>query len=150
MERLCENINIRKLELGDYHSGYLDLLNQLTDTPSITFQQFTDKFISIDSNPCFFIYVAVNDKSDILASISILIEPKFIHNASSVCHIEDLVVSKEYRGLGIGKKLVSFATGMAKSHSCYKMILDCSNDNIAFYEKCGLNLKSNQMALYLS
>lgn len=28
---------------------------------------------------------------------------------------------------------------------CYKVILDCSEDNVPFYEKCGLTRKEVQM-----
>lgn len=33
----------------------------------------------------------------------------------------------------------------ANARGCYKVILDCSEDNIAFYQKCGLERKEVQM-----
>jgi hypothetical protein len=33
----------------------------------------------------------------------------------------------------------------AKDMGCYKVILDCSNDNVPFYSKCGLEKKEIQM-----
>lgn len=33
---------------------------------------------------------------------------------------------------------------------CYKVILDCSVENKAFYEKCGFQQKSVQMAMYFA
>lgn len=32
---------------------------------------------------------------------------------------------------------------------CYKIILDCSQKNIPFYEKCGFSHKEYEMVLYL-
>lgn len=33
----------------------------------------------------------------------------------------------------------------AQELGCYKVILDCSEDNVPFYEKCGLTRKEVQM-----
>jgi glucosamine-phosphate N-acetyltransferase len=33
----------------------------------------------------------------------------------------------------------------AKQAGCYKVILDCGEANVAFYEKCGLKRKEVQM-----
>ena len=37
-------MNIRKLELNDYHKGYLQLLEQLTTVGDISFENFKEKF----------------------------------------------------------------------------------------------------------
>lgn len=37
--------------------------------------------------------------------------------------------------------LISYATELG----CYKIILDCAEKNVAFYEKCGLVRKEVQM-----
>ena len=36
-----------------------------------------------------------------------------------------------------------------KSAACSQVILDCSEENTAFYSKCGFSRKEVQMALYL-
>ena len=66
-----------------------------------------------------------------------LVEQKFIHNGGKVGHIEDVVTRKEYSGKGVGSSLVQKCIETAKEEKCYKIILDCSLDNIAFYEKAG-------------
>lgn len=33
---------------------------------------------------------------------------------------------------------------------CYKVILDCSEDNVRFYERCGFVRKEVQMAAYIA
>ena len=37
---------------------------------------------------------------------------------------------------------------MADHLGCYKLILDCSESNVKFYEKCGFKRKEIQMARY--
>lgn len=139
--------NIRPLELADYEN-YLNLLEELTivhsDNP-ITFEDFSKQFANIKSN----IYVIIIDNK-IIGSGSIFIEPKFVHNLSSVGHIEDIVITKEYRKYGYGKILVDYLVSIGKSHNVYKIILNCNDHNILFYNKCGFVKKDNGMALYLN
>lgn len=42
-------------------------------------------------------------------------------------------------------RLITALTDAAKANGCYKVILDCSEANAAFYEKCGLTKKEIQM-----
>lgn len=131
---------IRKLKRSD---DILDLLSQLTEvgTPD------KDKvFDEIKKNPNHLIYVLEDEW--IIGCGTLLIEPKFIHNGQSVGHIEDIVIDKKYRNLGLGKKLIDFLINKAKELECYKVILDCSDEHVIFYEKTGFVKKGNQMSLY--
>jgi glucosamine-phosphate N-acetyltransferase len=83
-----------------------------------------------------------------VATASLLIEPKFIRNLSAVGHIEDVVVDPTMRGKHLGKKLIEHLTAVAKKAGCYKVILDCNEENMLFYEKCGYTKKGVEMGLY--
>ncbi len=85
----------------------------------------------------------------IVGTITLLIEPKIIHGGSKVGHIEDVVVDKDYRGLGLGTVLINHAVDVAKKMGCYKVILDCSNDMVKFYQKNGFEPKGVCMRLDL-
>ena len=54
-----------------------------------------------------------------------------------VAHIEDIVVSQDYRGKGIGEKIITYLINNAKQRRCYKISLSCKANNVLFYEKCG-------------
>ena len=82
------------------------------------------------------------ENGKIVGSTTLLIEQKFIHNGGRVGHIEDVVVSKEFEGRGIGIKLVTSLLKKAEEMKCYKTILDCEEKLIPFYEKIGLDRKS--------
>ena len=58
-------------------------------------------------------------------------------------------MDKNCRGRGMGLVIVRALMKVADQMGCYKVILDCSEDNQPFYEKCGLNRKEVQMACYL-
>jgi len=96
------------------------------------------------------IYVATIptlNSDTIIGSITLLIEPKIIHNGSSVGHIEDVVVSRSCRGNGVGTMLIKHVVNKAKEKGCYKVILDCDEKNIKFYEKEGFKQKGVCMRL---
>jgi glucosamine-phosphate N-acetyltransferase len=86
------------------------------------------------------IYVAYTNNK-IVGTITLLVEPKIIHNAGKVGHIEDVVVHTKYRKKGIGKLLIDHVKIVAKEKECYKIILDCDEHNIGFYEKSGFKTK---------
>ncbi len=106
----------------------------------------------------------------VLACGTLLVERKLIRSAGCAGHVEDVVVDADARGRGVGKALLDALVAKAKALGCYKarigqrawlhacwaltllyrqVILDCSEENQAFYSKCGFKRKEVQMALYL-
>ena len=140
-------MEFRKLKDSDYYLGYLILLVQLTSVEQVTFQEFKRQLELINSNPNHFIFVLEQDDK-IVASGTLLIEPKFIHSLGKVGHIEDIVVDKDYRHQKLGKKLISHLTETAFKAGCYKVILDCNENLVPFYESCGYTQKQTQMSRY--
>lgn len=133
------NFVIREIQLADLKKGFFDTLSSLSHVGNIADQNDrAEKILSeIKSYPFYTIFVAVKEDNQLIGSITILIEQKFIHNGGKVGHIEDVVTRKEYEGMGIGKALVLKALDFAKENRCYKVILDCSKSNVEFYKKIG-------------
>jgi hypothetical protein len=84
----------------------------------------------------------------LLGAATLLIERKFLRGCGTAGHIEDVVVDAAARGKKLGARLISALSDAAKEAGCYKVILDCSEGNVAFYEKCGLSRKEVQMVRY--
>lgn len=62
--------------------------------------------------------------------------------------IDDLCVSSQVRGQGIGKELYAFALSYAKENGCYNVTLDVWADNakaVAFYERLGMKPQKIRM-----
>lgn len=89
-------------------------------------------------------YVAIIDGT-VVGTVTLLIEYKFIHSGGRVGHIEDVAIHKDYQKLGLGRKLMEYAEQEARKYKCYKIILDCHESNIGFYEKMGYSLREMQM-----
>lgn len=143
-----EHFYIRNIELNDY-KGHLYLYKQLTsiNPDTITIEMYRE-FINNLNNFHQIIVIINRINNKLIGCATILIEKKLIHNMGKVSHIEDVIIDNEYKGRGLGKDIVSYATSIAKKNGCYKVILDCSDDNMGFYIKTGYYKKGNHMALY--
>jgi glucosamine-phosphate N-acetyltransferase len=132
-------IILREIEERDIDKGFLDVLNNLVP-PDIEDKEYAKSILQkIKSNSLHKIFVAEDDKNGkITGTTTLLVEPKFINKGMKVGYIEDVAVSKDYEGTGIGSKLVMFATTHAISfEGCKKVLLYCSKRTQPFYEKLG-------------
>jgi glucosamine-phosphate N-acetyltransferase len=60
-------------------------------------------------------------RKKIIATGSILVEYKFVHNCGKAGHIEDVVVDNSVRGQHLGLRIVEFLTTFAEEAGCYKV-----------------------------
>lgn len=138
------DVKIREIEKRDLENGFLESLDSLRRTSDLDAKKAEKVFENIKSNQHHKIFVAIIDEK-VVGSTTLFIEPKFIHQGGLVGHIEDVVVTKEFQGKGIGERLIKASLDFAKNNGCYKTILDCSDDVIPFYEKIGFKKHSNSM-----
>eukprot|EP00285_Hemiselmis_virescens_P000928 CAMPEP_0173415232 /NCGR_PEP_ID=MMETSP1356-20130122/84752_1 /TAXON_ID=77927 ORGANISM="Hemiselmis virescens, Strain PCC157" /NCGR_SAMPLE_ID=MMETSP1356 /ASSEMBLY_ACC=CAM_ASM_000847 /LENGTH=170 /DNA_ID=CAMNT_0014377467 /DNA_START=188 /DNA_END=700 /DNA_ORIENTATION=- len=143
------SIKWRPLQIGDYDRGYLRLLGQLTKAPEVPVSLWEETFRKMQSTGLYFTVVAEDTATNkIVAAATLLAEHKFIRGCGLVGHVEDVVVDKIARGKSLGLKVIEHLKDVAIKIGCYKLILDCSQDNVKFYERCGLKVKELQMAIY--
>lgn len=138
------DIIIRKIEERDLNNGFLESLDSLKTASNLSKEKAKVILKKITANPNHVIFVAILDNK-IIGSTTLIIEQKFIHDGGLVGHIEDVVVSKEHEGKGIGFKIMHAALEHAKSQGCYKTILDCDDRVKPFYERLGFKQHSNGM-----
>lgn len=125
---------IKLMDATDLNCGFIEALNALkpvvlTEQQAITVYQHRLKS-KIRT------YVAIVDNK-IAGTASLFIEPKFIHEGGVVGHIEDVAVNKNIQSHGVGRKLIEHLLQECRKEKCYKVILDCDEDVILFYEKLG-------------
>jgi len=134
---------IRNLQIEDYDKQYFSLLSQLTSAKALSKEKFQNIFNKIKDN----VFV-IEEDGKIVASGTLLIEQKFIHDGGLVAHMEDIVVDQNYRKKGYGYQIVSFLIKVAKEMGCYKIIADCHETLLNFYSKNGFHSHGHQIALY--
>jgi len=144
--------HLRPLQATDYAKGYPQLLAALTqvgELPEATFQSTLQR---LNSQPDTYLILVLEEAETgaLAATGTLLVEQKFVHSAGKVGHVEDIVVSPDFERRGLGKKLIEVLERIARGRGCYKVILDCSEDVVGFYEKCGLVRKGAFMAQYFS
>lgn len=150
---------IRELSYIDYKHQYLELLQQgFTIVPTdVSIQAFTDFIGNLGENHKIFViekelsetHPHSNQKTIIVGSITVWIEPKFIHSMGKVAHIEDLITHDSYRGQHIANQLLDHCIEYAKQKACYKIVLNCDKQMERFYERKGFTCKDNQqMSIY--
>lgn len=144
IERYSEKIEVIKLK-------YLDLLTQLTQVSMLdeeTFITLTKDIFKMGSIIVCYKNSPMTPDFDIVASGTIIIEPKIIRGGKSVGHIEDIVTSASYRGKGLGQDILELLIQEGRENNCYKIILDCTDNLKGYYEKMDFKESGMQMALY--
>lgn len=138
---------IRKLVVSDYYKGHLQLYSQLaTINPTqITIDMYRKFVNSLNENYVIFV---VESNNKIVATVTLLIETKLIHDMGKVGHIEDVVVDQPMRNQGVGKSLILYVIQYAEQKGCYKTVLNCDESKIFFYEKCGMTHHGLSMSKY--
>ena len=136
-------LNFRRLEKSDYAKNYLELLKQLTTVGDISQEKYETTFDKIGAE----VWV-VEFEGKIIASVSLLLEQKIIHECGIVGHLEDVVVNKDYRKYGLGKFIIERIIKIARERGCYKLIGDCKSELLGFYEKNGFESKCVQISIY--
>lgn len=126
---LIEDINDKNI----FIINLFNLLSQLTESPILKYEEVLSIVNNLNDNHYIFIYK--NYKRVPIGIITLLIEQKLIHGGKCVGHIEDLVVDNNYNGRGIASQLINHCVKLAKENYCYKIILDCKEELIPFYNK---------------
>ena len=125
---------IRQLEEEDLEKGYLEIFDNERKPVSIV--EAKEIFKKIKSSQSQKIFIGIIN-SEIVGSITLIIEPKFIRNGGLIGHIEDVEIKKNFQRKGLGKKLLRKVLEFAENQGCYKTILDCSDDIMPFYLSAG-------------
>ncbi|KAG0636322.1 acyl-CoA N-acyltransferase [Tuber brumale] len=148
VSELPNGYTLRPLQKSD-HEEFLSVLTVLTKVGDISFETWSARYDWMAArNDEYFVVVIENDLGKVVAVGSLIIEKKFIRNCAAVGHIEDIAVAADQQGKKLGLRIIHALDAIAQQVGCYKSILDCSEKNQGFYEKCGFKLAGVQMSHY--
>jgi len=148
------DLRLRPLQLGDYRTGFLQLLAQLTKVGDISEEQWEERFKMMKRKEGTYYVTVLEDvqTSQVVGAATLVVEEKFIHGCSQVGRVEDVVVSDKYRGRQLGKLMVALAVVLARKLLCYKVTLNCTDTMTKFYNGLGFKCEegdSNFMVIRL-
>lgn len=129
------NFIFRNIEYDDFDKGYMDLMYEFTNyNYPITKEEFVN-FIDTHKNYKIIVIYSEIEKKIIGAGTIIIVHK--IHN-NPIGQIEDVIISEKYRKNRLGKQIIEKLIDIGKNEfKCYKIILNCLEKNIKFYENCG-------------
>ena len=96
-------------------------------------------FDKISQYPNYKIYVACQGRS-IIGTFALLIMDNLAHRGAKSGIVEDVVVSPEWQGRGVGRKMMELAMAECRKYDCYKLVLSSNKkreDAHRFYESLG-------------
>jgi RimJ/RimL family protein N-acetyltransferase len=129
------NFTLRNIEYDDFDRGYMDLMFEFTN---YQYPMTKEKFINfIDTQKNYKTIVIYSEKEKRIIGAGTIIIVHKIHN-NPIGQIEDVIISEKYRKNGFGKQIIEKLIDIGKNEcKCYKIILNCLEKNIKFYENCG-------------
>jgi len=148
-EQLGSELHMRPLAKTDRSRGLFSVLSILTSAPDVSEVEYAQTFDTLRSYNTYFTLVIVSRATDtIVGAGTVFLEQKFIRKLGKVGHIEDIVVDKSMQGRKLGLRIINALTAISEAMGCYKTILNCNDDNVAFYQKCGYEKKEVEMVKY--
>lgn len=126
-----------------------DLLHILTlyrqpdmDGDCLELEQAKNIFSKIKSYPDYQIYVAEMD-GNIIGTYTLTVLDNLVHSGAKTGIIESVVVSKAFRGQGVGKAMMMHAVELCREKKCYKAMLSSGlkrSEAHRFYESLGFKI----------
>jgi len=127
--------------------GILKLLEQLIENrgPTIDFDYAIKIWNHIETHNIK--YILAKENTDIIGLCYLCVIPNLTHTGKPLGFIGHVIIDKNYRQKGIGKKLMKKAIEYAKQCNCYKIIIQSGIEREGahtFYEKLGFDGKSKK------
>ncbi|WP_407311182.1 GNAT family N-acetyltransferase [Desulfosporosinus sp. SB140] len=107
----------------------IELLQNMDGEEAIDKDKALKIWCKLNEYPYYKVFVA-EDKQQIIATCSLIIIENLGHQGAKLAIAEGMIVSPEYRGCGIGKKLMQFVTDQAKEEKCYKLMLSSNKKRV--------------------
>ncbi len=95
------------------------------------------------------LYVLCEPNNFVIGAAILSFSHKLIHGGTRVGRIDELVIDVTYRNQGLGEVFVDFLAAKAVAEGCYKLLLECKDERLGFYERCGFHRAANSMRMDL-
>ena len=143
---MYSNLIIREIQNEDYNRGYLDLMYEFTNyKKNLSEEEFSSYIDNIYKNNTAKILVIIDPNDNKIIGAGTIFKIDKLHN-NSVGQIEDVIISEKYRNLGLGKILIKKLVNIGiYTFNAYKVILNCLEKNIGFYEKSNFKVVGVEM-----
>jgi GNAT superfamily N-acetyltransferase len=125
-------------DLGDVLALYAQ--PAMDDGRVMDIQSAQRLFAEFARYPSYRLFVACAAQGQVLGSYALLIMHNLAHRGAPSAVVEDVVVSPEHQGHGIGRQMMNHAMHLAREAGCYKLALSSNKKRDhahAFYRALG-------------
>ncbi|WP_427339682.1 GNAT family N-acetyltransferase [Caloranaerobacter sp. DY30410] len=132
--------NVKESELEDLSLLYEELTCKKSDMNNIY-----KVFSTIKDNPNYFL-LGVKYYNKLIGSAMAVICNDLTGECRPFMVVENVIIKKEFRQKGFGKKLFEYIENIAKSYNCHFIMFVSNIKRVSshkFYEKLGYNSKNN-------
>lgn len=146
----AQDLEVRPARVGDL-AALVELYGQLADeppaAPSDALRIALEDMIAVP-----FVQLLVAElRGAVVGTAELVVVPNVTHEGRPWAQLENMVVDREARGLGIGQALLQRCADIARGLHCYKIQLQSANHREAahrFYETFGFAPSSRGYRLY--
>ena len=135
---------MRALTRNDY-AAYFPLINQFRAT-RFTEYEFKAYMDTLPSNIEIWV---IEDGGRLIATATLIFEPKLIFDMCTFAHIEDVCVATDYRKNRIGSTLMNDLVKRCDEKGCRKVTLVCNESVAPFYFANGFEKRGIQCSMLL-
>lgn len=117
----------------------LELLRDMDGEEPLAYEEAMDIWHKIKEYPYYKVFVAEEDRK-LIGVCSLIIIENLGHSGLRIAIAENVIVSPEHRGEGVGAALMRHSKNQANQENCYKLMLSSNEKRIdahRFYKKLG-------------
>jgi GNAT superfamily N-acetyltransferase len=134
-------LSIRRATKADL-PRIVDLLGQLSieEAREDPAHDYLPAFEEIEADPRQTVFVGETAELGVIATLTLILIPNLSYRGRPYAVIENVVVSSEARGVGVGERIVMHAVQLAREAGCYRVGLTSNNqrlDTHRFYRRLG-------------
>jgi ribosomal protein S18 acetylase RimI-like enzyme len=140
-QKVLNNISIElatETDLPSIKPLLLELMDAMEDTEGFDLEQAFENCRTMMEDPTHYLLVA-KDKDKVIGFVNFMTRKTILHPGLSGL-IDELVVSRSHRGLGIGKNLLLAAIEKCRELGCCEVEVSTEKGNTharEFYKRCG-------------
>ncbi len=138
------NVVVRMVKQNDL-GGILELISSMSKT-KFSLEHYSSIWTEYTNQSFNYSVVALSNQK-VIGFAAIVISKRLRGGYLGI--VEDVIVSPNFRKQGIGKTIMNFLFNVAKTEGCYKVALNCREDDVKFYKNCNYEISGVAMQRFL-
>lgn len=117
----------------------IELFREMDGEDGLPPEESKTIWTKLNEYPYYRVFV-IEDRELVIGTCSLVIIDNLGHQGAKIAVAENMIISQEFRGQGMGKQLMQFVMARAEEEKCYKLMLSSNKKRTLahkFYEQLG-------------